>query len=142
MRYAEKGQMKSELIECGAVALALSLLLGCSEDKAFVPKYINHAPIIASLSDTSATVGDTLRLQFIASDPDGDSLSFSTEILYTWGEIKAGLFPDYHIDARAGTFWFLPHERDVPQRQVIVHAADGLGGYDSAAFVIYADMGS
>lgn len=52
----------------------------------------NHPPIIANPSQQSGTVGDAVALQILASDPDGDALTYSA----------TGLPPGLGIDASSG----------------------------------------
>ncbi len=128
-----------------AAFLVLGFVFGCSEDKGIVPIEEpikrNHDPVMIQQADTFAIVGDTLRLQFIASDQDGDSLNFRQDVLCTWGEIKDGKIPYAYIDTRDGSFWFYPHAYDAPERQVTVTVGDGHGGYGSTTFVVLVSTG-
>jgi hypothetical protein len=125
--------------------LVLGLLIGCSEDRVTTPNQDpiqgNHDPVIAQQADTSAIVGDTLRLEFAAIDEDEDSLHFEQEILVSWGDIKAGYWPIADIDSHKGSFWFYPHTYDMPARQVTVMVSDGHGGLDSTTFSVTVGLG-
>ena len=123
--------MKLNAIGWVAVLLVSGVLIGCSEERwiePIDPREGNHLPVIASQSDTSVIVGDTLRIEFSATDQDGDSLRFEQYIMCTWGEIKAGQGPISHIDSRTGSFWFYPRTSDIPWRLVTVTVYDGRGG--------------
>ena len=141
--------MKSNPIIWNAVLLGLGLLFGCSEHDLIEPAEpvepgkVNHAPVVAFLADTFAVVGDTLRLKFSATDPDGDVLRFEEEMPCTWGEIKDGTChpPIAHIDSRTGSFWFYPRTYDIPLRVVVVTVSDGRGGYAYTSVDVSVSMG-
>ena len=64
------------------------------EDPVDFPCEGNRRPYMESIPDTFVSVGDTVWLQAVAYDPDGDELeyySFCTRL--TWGEIKEGRGP-------------------------------------------------
>jgi hypothetical protein len=104
---------------------------------------MNHSPVVVSLADTFAVVGDTLRLKFSATDPDEDVLRFEEEMPCTWGEIKNGTChpPIADIDSRTGSFWFLPRTYDIPLRGVFVTVSDGRGGYAYVSVDVSVSMG-
>lgn len=142
-------RLKANAIGWIGILLVTGFLFGCSEEEPFEPidpidpDVTNHLPVIASRSDTFAIVGDTLRLEFSATDQDGDSLHFEREIYCTWGEIRDGQChpPISHIDSRTGRFWFYPRTSDIPVREVTVTVYDARGGYASTTFSIYVSMG-
>ena len=136
--------VKSNAIILTAVLLALGGLIGCSEEMVidFIePLGRNHLPVISPQADTSAVVGDTLRIEFSATDQDGDSLHFTQNILCTWGEVKEGRAPISHIDSRTGSFWFYPRTYDIPLRLVTVTVYDGRGGSVSVEFRVWVSAG-
>lgn len=132
-----------------AFLLVSGFLFGCSEDwgiesiDPLEPPEENHIPVIVSQSDTFAIVGDTLRLEFSATDQDGDSLRFKQEMPCNWEEIRTGRCrrPIALIDSRTGSFWFYPRTYDIPARHVTVSVNDGRGGYAFTIFSVSVSMG-
>lgn len=141
--------MKSNAIRWIPVLAVSGLFLGCSEDALIEPEEKikpgggNHLPVIVLQLDTFAIVGDTLRLEFSATDEDGDILSFEEKMPCTWGEIRDGRChpPIAQIDSRTGSFWFYPRTYDIPSRSATVTVSDGRGGYASTNFDISVSMG-
>ena len=99
-----------------AIILVSGFMSGCLEERGIEsidpiePREENHSPVIASRSDTFAVIGDTLRLEFYATDQDGDPLRFKQEMPCTWGEVQSGQChpPIAHIDSRTGSFCLIP----------------------------------
>jgi len=136
--------MKCTVSSWVVIGAILGLWLGCSEDKGTGPAQTNpnHRPVISMQSDTSTTLGDTLRLVFTASDQDGDSLHYSLTIYCSWSEIIAGHCPLASVGVRDGRFSFRPRTYDVPTRQFKVVVDDGQGGADSTKFNVLVSSGS
>lgn len=135
--------MKNAVSNCIFIGVVLSLWLGCSEDKGTGPVQPkpNHRPVISLQSDTSATVGDTLRLVFTASDRDGDSMHFDLTAYCSWTEIQQGHCPLAEMGLHDGKFWFWPRAYDVPARRFKVVVDDGRGGVDSTEFNVVVSAG-
>ena len=142
-------QMMTNTIRWIAFLLVLGFLFGCAEDRGIElidplePPEENHPPVITSQSDTFTIVGDTLRLDFSATDQDGDSIRFEQEMPCTWEEIRTGQChrPIAHIDSRTGRFWFYPRTYDIPTRRVTVSVNDRRGGYAVTIFSVSVSMG-
>jgi len=134
--------MRVSAIRSNILLLALGLLLGCS-DEIEKPPEKNHPPVVAQQSDTSAIVGDTLGLQFSATDQDGDDLRFEAQVPCSWREISTGSChpPIAHVNFRTGHFWFYPSTYDVPERVVMVVVTDEHGAYGYMDFVVSVSMG-
>jgi hypothetical protein len=96
----------------------------------------NNAPVLAAQRDTAGVVGDTLRLTANATDPDGDEVSLLAQVEVTLQEIRTGYRADMDFDASTGAFWFVPGNRDVPERAFHFVAEDGRGGRDDKRFVV------
>jgi hypothetical protein len=135
--------MKNTMSICIVIGVVLSLWLGCSEDTGTGPAQTNpnHRPAISLQSDTFATVGDTLRLVFAASDQDGDSMHFNLTTYCSWSEIQDGHCPRAGVGLHDGKFWFWPRAEDVPTRQFKVVVDDGRGGVDSTKFNVVVSSG-
>jgi hypothetical protein len=122
-----------------AVFLLLALLLGCSDDKGAsnpLDPDVNNPPEIQEQADTFVTVGETLILQAVASDADGDSLGFSAVAYVTWSEIQAGEIPNIDMDVQTGLFRFVPADYDTPDRSITFIVNDYNGGLDSTSFIV------
>ena len=128
---------------CIAIGIVLSLWSGCSEDKGNgpSPKPSNHRPALSLQSDTSATIGDTLRLVFTASDEDGDSPRFGLTVYCSRAEIFVGHCPLAEVGLLDGKFWFWPRTYDVPTRTFAVVVEDSRGGADSTKFNVVVSSG-
>jgi hypothetical protein len=121
------------------IFMMFSVLLGCSEDgDDSNPLNIdeNHPPEIQEQADTFIAVGETLILQAVASDIDGDSLKFSSEAHVTWSEILDGEIPNIDTDGKTGMFRFVPADYDVPERLFTFIVDDYNGGLDSTSFIV------
>ncbi len=113
-------------------------LSGCSKGDVSGPT--NHPPIIHAIADTSATIGDTLKLIATAEDEDGDSLFFGSISLYnSIYEIRIDYQADHDIDRITGSFWFKPTLSDRPSRGFLVCVNDSSGGADTTIFRVAVD---
>jgi hypothetical protein len=117
------------------VLALLSGAAGCKGGSSTAPKP-NSPPILVSQADTTAAIGDTLRLQAVAHDSDGDALAYSATIFISYEEFRAGYLPRGGMSPSTGAFWFLPNRQDAPSRRVRVEVDDGHGGRDSTNFVV------
>jgi len=121
----------------GVADLALTAMVlagaGCEGDPVATPSKPNHSPVLTAIADTSATVGSTLHLTAIASDPDGDPIRYHLTV-YIRG-INDPL-PDVDIDHDTGAFVFRPAASDRPMREFIVDVSDGRGGTDETHFTV------
>lgn len=120
------------------VLVIFPALLACGDD-GWTPTLApapsnNHRPVIRAQSDRVCAVGDTLRVQAVAADPDGDSLSYSASVRYSGIEHHLGYLPTGGMDAHTGWFWFVPASYDAPYRVVDFIVDDGNGGRDSTQF--------
>ena len=116
--------------------LVLIVLLGaCSDTMSPIDKEPlnypcegNRRPIIESIPDTFVSIGDTLWLQTVAYDLDGDALAYSAYCSnLTWGEIVEGLYPHSECDSITGLFWFFAQQNDYPYRIFEISAVDTCG---------------
>ena len=84
-----------------------------------------------------------MRLQFSATDQDGDDLHFEARVPCNWGEISTGSChpPVAHVNFLTGRFWFYPRTYDVPERVVEVIVTDEHGEYDYMNFDVSVSMG-
>ncbi len=129
-----RDNMKSKLIIWLFYFAALNLA-SCSKDDGSGPS--NHPPIIHAIPDTSASIGDTLKLIATAEDEDGDSLFFGSISLYnSLMELRLDYQADHNIDRITGAFWFLPTSSDLPIRRFLVCVNDGMGGADTTFFAV------
>jgi hypothetical protein len=90
------------------------LAAGCSQDKGAGPGPVdlNHAPVIQPMRDTTAVIGDTLKVLIQASDPDGDQLHFHAITECTWSELQQDLCPHAGFCNPGPVFWFWPRSSD------------------------------
>jgi hypothetical protein len=127
-------------------ALAILIFwLGCSENFD-VPDLTapednrcigNKPPTLIDLPDTFVAVGDTVWLNPIAYDPDGDRMRYTCECTnVTWGEIKQGQIPVYVIDPITGALWFSAHAYDAPFRTFHIIVIDSCGASAQTSFEI------
>ena len=109
--------LKMRIVVSVALLLGFLIASGCGDDDGGGPVGpTNRPPVIQALPDTSATVGDTLKLWAIADDPDGDELTYRLTIFLTSVEIKLGYRPDADLDEQTAYFWFKPGASDLPSR--------------------------
>ncbi len=101
-------------------------LCACENDRRCIPAAPENwgsPPIIEVQTDTCCILGDTLRLQAIATDPDGDNLTFlATALLRDQSELD--YVADSFMDAATGEFWFAPNLADMPYRSFLFTAVD------------------
>ena len=115
-------------------------ILSCGGDKedreptVIAPE--NHAPVLIPRADTTAAVGDTLRLRAEATDADGDTLLYGLVVEQTLEEIREGYFASASIDGETGAFWFSPEAGDRPGRSFRFTAQDPLGAADTTRFTV------
>ena len=103
---------------------------GCAADDTAispdVPNGQNHAPTLTAIPDTTVILGDTLRVHLVASDPDGDRLTYKmTVLLHDASEVN--YVADAHIDSVNGDFWFVAGGRDRPSRSFLFTVVDKHG---------------
>lgn len=126
--------MRTKLIIWLFFSTAMNLA-ACSKDEVTGPT--NHPPIIHTIRDTSAIIGDTLKLIATAEDEDGDSIFFGSISLYNnLTELKLDYQADHSIDRITGAFWFLPTNNDYGTRRFLVSVNDGMGGADTTFFAV------
>ncbi len=89
------------------------------------PTPINHAPIIYSAPVTTATVGVTYIYDVVATDPDGDILTYSLTTK------PSGMA----INPANGLIWWVPTSAQVGSRSVTVKVSDGVL-FDTQSFII------
>jgi len=112
------------------------LFSSCDSDPPCIPEKPvdpGYPPIISAQRDTSVAVGDTLRLQAHANDPDGDSVAFyATAILRDASE--RDYVAEVHINRETGDFLFVPRFQDMPARTIMFTAVDARGYSASTLF--------
>lgn len=79
------------------------------------PVKVNHAPVLAPISDGAVEVGATLTLDIPASDPDKDPLTWSASAL-----------ANGTIDAKTGRFTFTPDATQSGVQRVTFTVTDGM----------------
>lgn len=103
---------------------------GGSNQQAYIlhvlPADGNHPPIIVSLPNTNATVGESYAYQVVACDPDNDLLKFSLV------KAPAGMI----IDSSNGLILWQPDASAFGSHAQIVRVEDGRGGSDSQSVEI------
>ena len=108
------------------VVAGLLVLASCGGEKG-PGTPVNQAPEIAALPDTAVVVGDTLRLQVEAVDPEGEELRY--RLVVAW---MAGTGPaDAVLDSLSGAFRFIAKSSDRPVRWFIFFARDPVGNESS-----------
>ena len=113
-----------------AVAVALVAASGCGESVDTVGPSGNAPPVMAAVSDTTVSLGDTVAFSVSASDPDGDDITYRLGVSVTWQELKEGYRVDASLDSETGYFWFRPKHEDAPGRDFNFTADDGKDGED------------
>lgn len=89
---------------------------------------LNRAPVVTSVPTVEAGVGRSYRYQAVATDPDGDPVSFHLTIA------PAGMT----IDEKTGLISWSPTEADLGSHTVVVHVDDGRGGTTDQTFDVSA----
>jgi uncharacterized repeat protein (TIGR01451 family) len=90
-------------------------LLGLSGNAVAKKPPANQAPVLQAIPDKSIPEGQLLRIQLVASDPDGDSLTYSVSSL------PAGA----QFDTKAGTFTWIPTFQQSGTYNLTFSASDG-----------------
>jgi hypothetical protein len=134
-RRAERGELVTSTLFGVALLALLPAMRGCGGDKPTAPK-ANRPPVIRSQPDTTAAIGDTLRLRAVAIDADQDALRYSAVIVISSEEFHSGYLPAGGIEESTGVFWFRPGHLDLPSRRVRLIVDDRRGGRDTTAFVV------
>ena len=117
--------------------LAWIVLASCSDDSTTQPTPPeNRPPIIAEQPDTSADLGGSLILRTLATDADGDSISYILKVFLTMEEFRQGYAPDARLVNKTRTFTYRPSSRDVPGRTFEFIADDGNEGRDTTQFFV------
>jgi hypothetical protein len=112
-------------------------MLGCGDDGPdTITGNSNNPPTIQEQSDTTVSIGDTLRLQAIAHDPDGDSISFRI-IIYV--DLIHGNLPDIDFNNQTGLFWFAPTSLDKPGLEFEFVARDVHNAESSTKFMVHVE---
>jgi spore coat protein CotH len=86
----------------------------------------NNSPILDTIGDRTATVGRTLTISVVATDPDGDAVTLGVDPL----PLNAV------FEASAGAFAFTPDATQVGSLHVTFSASDGRGGLDDEGVTI------
>lgn len=113
-----------------AVIILVAVVNGC-EDKRVTTPDINKPPEIVEQADTFTTIGDSLLLYALASDPDNDPISF--HCIHHAIDITSG-DPDYLIDFISGEFKYYPALSDTPQCRFSFIACDDRESCDTTTF--------
>lgn len=112
---------------------AVLLLSVCSDDTVRSldgPAFENDPPVLTAQPDVTGQVGDTLRLQASAVDPDGDRVLYALLV----HDQTRNYTPDAAIDRVTGKCWFVPQLDDFPWREMTFIACDRFGACDSTRF--------
>lgn len=121
-----------------AMLLALSFSACCDEEsctsRTFEPIDINDPPSIQSQRDTLCLIGDSLRLQAAASDPDGDEITYHLKVALHSGEDQYD--GDAFLDSESGEFIFVPNASDMPYRSFTFIVKDEHGYAASTTFQV------
>jgi hypothetical protein len=134
---------ESEMKNMGRILLLLGASLiagiGCGNDGSGYNVLddplgsFNRAPLMQEQPDTSVALGDTLRLQASAYDPDGDEITYR---IVVYVETIYEPWPDIEFNSSTGRFWFAPAASDLPERAFEFIARDGRGGESSTKFAV------
>jgi hypothetical protein len=120
------------------LTLSVAFLATCGDDGPSAPPGpldpSNRSRIVAEIADTTVTLGDTLRLQWVGTDPDGDELHCQVRIHVTVEELREGYRPD--VVWRQTDFQYAPGSRDRPSRRFGLWASDPSGASDSMTFTV------
>jgi hypothetical protein len=113
------------------------LAVGCSQDKGAGPGPVdvNRPPVIEHMRDTTAVIGDTLRVTIHASDPDGDQLHFHAITECSWADLQQDLCPHAGFHTAVPVFWFWPRSSDHVRGFTII-VEDDQGASDTTAISI------
>jgi len=122
------------------VAFLLVLALACSRHECTCPAPAGRPPVIDLIRDTTAVVGDTLRIPIEAHDPDGDQLHFELRMtcLTSPDPHKVPKDPCPHAGIRTAgpSFWFCPLTRDIPAQQFTILVSDWQDGFAMTRFAV------
>ena len=90
-------------------------------DDMVVPVDWNEAPLIETPPDTLGIIGDTLRVQVNAVDPDGDEMNYRVSVGLRSSETQYD--GDASIDS-TGALAFVPRSFDMPYRSMTITVTD------------------
>ena len=109
-------------------AIAFIAMCGACDEDVTQPE--NRPPILTAIPDTTVILGDTLRGELVASDPEGDPLTYEITVL-----LHESSETDYvaaaGIDPITGAFWFVPGALDLPSRSIRFTVRDDGGNTGS-----------
>lgn len=117
-----------------SVSIQVSDVVGNTVTQSFsiaVTESPNDPPVISSTPPSSVTVGESYLYQVVASDPNGDALSYSLP------EAPAGM----SVNA-AGLVNWTPSSSDVGVQSVAVRVTDAPGAYTTQTFTIAVNAGA
>lgn len=109
---------------------------GCEEKDLITDPSLNHAPILEMPPNTSATIGDTLKVWLKATDIDDDSLTYTVTVRQKCSDFGTGYSPEAAIDPRTGYFWFAPGLDDLSLHNFMFVVTDHRGGYDFDSLIV------
>jgi len=122
------------------VCTCLIFLTGCSDYPTNPADYYknkeipqNSPPIIQEQPDASVNIGNTLKLRAVASDPDGDRITYG---LVVYLDRKYDIYPNVEMDLRSGIFQFTARSADMPSRKFAFVARDDHGKTAETEFVV------
>jgi uncharacterized protein YxeA len=89
---------------------------------------LNNPPEITNkdLAPTKATVDSAVNFTFLATDLDGDAL--------TWSKVSGAEW--LNIDVNNGTIYGTPSEENLGSNVFTIEVSDGRGGYDNHTFTV------
>ena len=133
--------MKNTRISIIIAGCACAILFtGCSDyptdpDSHYKNKEVpaNNPPVIQAQPDVSANIGETLTLRAVATDPDGDAITYEL-ISYIRGLYD--VYPDVEMGLHNGIFQFRPRAADLPDRRFAFIARDAHGAKAETEFVV------
>ncbi len=120
------------------ILLLVLAVIGCSDEECTAPDRDNLPPVFSEIPDTFVTIGDTLTLDVIATDPDNDPITYHMIILESQNNPPG--YPNFEYDNDTGIFNYYPKIDDYPGSDYHFIALDDFGGMDTTSIDIDVEM--
>ncbi|MDG6225728.1 MAG: PKD domain-containing protein [Candidatus Thermoplasmatota archaeon] len=129
-----------------------------ASDNAFYPEYaeldlrivvenVNDRPVIEMVGnvrlesrtriDLDTEQGKRVNLQVLATDVDGDPLTYHWDIASVLHGAKKGV--NFDLNASSGELWFITSDPDVPQLMTTLTVSDPYGEFSNVEVLFYVD---
>ena len=129
-----------------------------ASDNAFYPEYaeldlrivienINDRPVIEMVGnvrigdrtriDLDTEQGKRVNMQVLATDVDGDTLTYHWDIASVLHGAKKGV--NFDLNASSGELWFITSDPDVPQLMTTLTVSDPYGEFSKVEVLVYVD---